>query len=162
MTGSAQVLSATDAVGNGPPPPPGVVYAAVVITLVTAIGTALVTVPLMVIGWWIAGDIADSFDPGSGDKVRWMVEGGGVGLIALSVAAGTLAVLVLRRRTWASWLLIALSGVFAVLGLILGGYLLPLAVTAVAVTVMVLLLMPAARAWFRAPGRGAAGIQTAS
>lgn len=96
------------------------------------------------------GPLSDSFDPGSGDEARWFVAGIGIGLIALSVAAGILALYVLRGRAWASWLLIALSSGAALVGGIFGYYILPLVVTAVALTVIVLLLMPTARGWFRA------------
>lgn len=162
VTESAQFVPAQDVVGSRWPRPPRVVSAAVVITLVSAIGTVLVTIPFVVIGLWVAGPIVDSFDPGSGDNARWFVAGAGIGIVALSVTAGTLAIYVLRRRIWASWLLIALSSVSAILGGILGYYILPLAVTAVAVTVTVLLLMPSARAWFRAAGNGQAGSQIPS
>jgi hypothetical protein len=126
--------------------PPKVVYAAVVITLATAVGTALLAIPLTVIALSIAGPIADSFGEGS-SETRWYVMGTGGGLVALSMIAGTLALCVLSGRAWARWLLIGLSCLAAIIGVIFGSYILPLMVTAVAVAVIVLLLMPTARAW---------------
>jgi hypothetical protein len=125
----------------------------VIITLAMSIGTVLVTVPTAFLALFVAGPLLDAFDTGSRDP-RWLIAGATVGVVALSVMAGLLALLVLRRSRWARWLLVGVSTVAALVGGLLGYYIAPLLLTAAGLAVTALLLMPAAQAWFRAPHGG--------
>ena len=150
--------------GHQPPPaprlprPPGVVYAAAVVTWVGATGTAALTLLLTVGLLWVAAPVIDAFDSGAGDP-RWPVVAAAGVVLVLSAAADVVAALMLRGQRWASWVLLGLS-VVAALGGIMGAYcVVPLVVTVAALAVVVLLLLPEARGWFRAsdvPGRATA------
>jgi hypothetical protein len=83
--------------------------------------------------------------------LTWIVATGTAAVIALSALADAVAVFVVRGPSWARWTLIILSVVAALGGLVSAYYVGPLLVTAASVTVLVLLLLPDAGAWFRAP-----------
>ena len=134
----------------GLPKPPGVVYAAAVVTWVVATGTAALTLLLAVFLLWAVAPVFDAFDAGSGNP-RWLVVGTAAVVLVLSAAADVCAVFVLRGRRWAQWVLVGLSMVAAAGGFISVYYIAPLVVTAAAIAVAVLLLLPDADAWFRAP-----------
>lgn len=131
------------------PRPPAVVYVAAVLTWIVATGTAALTLLLAVAVLWIAAPLFDSFEPGLGNP-RWFVIGATAVVIVLSALADAAAVFVVRGRSWARWMLVGLSVVATLGGLISAYYIGPLLVTAASVTVLVLLLLPDAGAWFRA------------
>jgi hypothetical protein len=119
-----------------------------VVTWIVATGTAAVTLILTVGVLVIAGPIFDTFGSGS-DNPRWWLIVGATVVLVLSTAADVVAVFVLRGRGWARWALIGLSVVTVLGGVMSAYYLAPLGVAAAAVTVIVLLLMPSAKVWFR-------------
>jgi len=125
------------------------VYAAAVVTWVVATGTAALTLFVTVGLLLVLAPVFDSFDGGT-DNPRWFVAGAAAVVVALSAAADVVAVFVLHGHRWAQVVLVGLSTVAAVGGVMAGYYITPLAVTAAAVAVIVLLLLPDARAWFRA------------
>jgi hypothetical protein len=127
---------------------PGVVLAAAIVTWVVATGTAALTMLLTVGLLIVAGPVFDAFEPGA-DNPRWFVLAAGGVVVALSVVADVVALLVLRGQRWAQWVLVALSAVAALGGLFLAYYIAPLMITASAIAVIVLLLMPDAHAWSR-------------
>ncbi|HSE10771.1 MAG TPA: hypothetical protein VLB29_19055 [Nocardioidaceae bacterium] len=127
------------------------------VTWTTAATTAAFTVCLAATALLFGGPLFDVFQ---GHRLQWYVAGAALVVIALSAAAGGLATLVFRRRRWARWALVALSVVAAVGGAMLGYYVAPLAITAAALAVVVLLFLPPARAWFRLPATGHAGSPT--
>lgn len=129
--------------------PPGVVSAAAVVTWVGATMTAAFTLLLTVALLWVAAPIFDVFDSGPDNPRLWLV-GTAAFIVALSVAADVIALLVLRGHRWAQWVLVGLSVVAALGGVVSAYYIAPLVVTAASVAVVVLLLLPDARAWFRA------------
>ena len=148
VTDSSALLTPGQQPMYGLPRPPGVVCAAVVVTWIAATGTAVVTLLLTVGLLWLAAPIFDSFETGRGNP-RWIVLDVATVVIALAVAADFVAVFVLRGRRWAQGVLLGLSLVAAIGG-VSGYYIAPLAVTASAVAVVVLLLLRDSRAWFRA------------
>lgn len=93
---------------------------------------------------WTFAPVFDSFESGL-ENPRWFVIGAAAAVIALSVLADVVAVFLLRAHRWARWALLALSGVAASGGLMSAYLVGPLVVTAAAVTVIVLLLLPDAR-----------------
>ena len=128
--------------------PPGIVQAAALVTWIAATGTALLTLFLTATFLLLAGPLFATFDEGSGNP-RWYFVGAAGVVVALSVAADVAGILMVRGRGWARWVLLGLSVVAALGGLMAAYYVLPLAVTAAAVAVVVMMLQPAARAWFR-------------
>lgn len=130
--------------------PPGVVYVAAVLTWVAAGTTAAFTLLLTVGVLWLGAPFFDAFEPGL-DNPRTYVVGAAALVVALSAAACVLSVFVLRSSRSAHWLLIGLSAVTALAGLMLASLVGTLVLTAVAIAVIVLLLQPDARAWFREP-----------
>jgi len=124
-----------------------VVYAAAVLTWVAATGTALFTLLVTAILFWIAAPIFENFQSGS-DNPRWIMLEFAVVIVAVSALADVVAIFVLRGRRWAQWSLIALCVVAALSGIITAYYLVPLLVTVAAVAVVVLLLLPDAHSWF--------------
>ena len=133
-----------------PARPPGVVQAAAVVTWIVATGTAVSTLFLAVGFLVVAGPVFDTFGPGS-DNPRWWIVGAAGTVVALAAAADVVALFIHRGHRWARWVLIGLSVVAALGGLALAYCVAPLVVTAAAVAVVVLLLLPDARAWFRGP-----------
>jgi len=152
--------------GVAVPPRPGVVYAAAIVTWIGATATAALTLFLTVGVLWIAAPIFDDFDSGSGNPRWWVVEAGAV-VVALSAAADVAALFVLRGHRGARWALIALSVIAALGGLVAAYSGVSLLVTGLAVTVVVLLLLPDAHAFFADQTRdlvdeSAAGLPVAS
>jgi hypothetical protein len=129
--------------------PPGGVYAAAVVTWIGATGTAALTVFLTAVLLLVAGPLFDAFEGGL-ENPRWLAVGAAVVVVTLSAAADVVAFFMLRGRRWAQWVLVGLSTVAVVCGVMSAYYIAPLVVTAAAVAVIVLLLLPDARAWFRA------------
>jgi hypothetical protein len=126
------------------------VYAAVIVTWVGATSTAAITL-LMTVGLlWIAAPIFDAFGSGADNPRTWLIGFAAI-VIVVSVLANVIALFVMRGHRWAQWLLVILSVVAALGGVMAGYYIAPLAVTAAAVAVAVLLLLPDARTWFRGP-----------
>jgi hypothetical protein len=132
--------------------PPGVVYAAAVVTWIGATGTAALTAFLTAGVLLVAGPVFDAFEGGP-ENPQWFAVGAAVVVVALSAAADVVAFFMLRGRRWARWALVGLSTVAGVCGVMSAYYIAPLVVTAAAVAVIVLLLLPDARAWFRAERR---------
>jgi hypothetical protein len=130
-------------------PPPGVVLAAAVLTWLGSSGTAVLTLLLAVAFLVAAAPVLDVFDA---HDLRLHVAGAALLVIAFSAAADLLAWFVLRGHRWARWGLIGFASGAAVGGAMLGYYVAPLVVTAAALAVIVLLLLPSARAWFRSRG----------
>lgn len=118
------------------------------VTWIVATWTAALTLFLTVGFLVVAAPIFDAFDAGP-DNPAWAVAGAAGVVVALSSAADVVAVLMLRGNRWARWALVGLSMVSALGGVISSYYIAPLAVTAAASAVVVLLLVPDARAWFR-------------
>jgi len=127
---------------------PGVVYAAAVVTWIGATTTAALTLLLTVSLLWIAAPVFDAFDSGSGNPRSWVVAAAAV-VVGLSATADVVALFVLRGHRWSWWVLIGLSVIAALGGVMTAYYLVPLLVTALAMAVAVLLLLPDARAWCR-------------
>ena len=125
------------------------VYAAAVVTWVGATGTAVLTLVLSVGLLFVAAPLFDAFGSGP-DNPRWYLAGAAGVVVVLSAAADVVAVFTLRGYRWAQWTLVGLSVVAAVGGVVSAYYIAPLALTAAALAVVVLLLLPDARAWFRA------------
>lgn len=73
--------------------------------------------------------------------------------LALCAVAVVSSLGLLMRRRWAWWVLLALSPVTVVLGVMVGGFVLPLGVAAAASAVFVLLLVPSTRAWMASSKR---------
>ena len=130
----------------GPARPPGVVLAAAVVTWTVASITAAFTLCLGVLVLLLGGPVFDVF---RGQPLQGYVVVAALVVIALSAAADVLAFLVFRRNRWARWALVAFSVASAVCGAMLGYYVAPLAITAAALAVIVLLFLRPARAWFR-------------
>ena len=142
-----------DVVAAFPPPPvagsarpPGAVLAAAVVTWTVASLTAAFTLCLGVLVLLLGGPVFDAFQ---GQHLQGYVVVAALVVIALSAAADVLAYLVFRGRRWARWALVALSAVLAVCAATLGYYVAPLAITAAAPAVIVLLFLRPARVWFR-------------
>ena len=138
--------------------PPGAVFAAAAVTWVVATGTAVLTLLLAVGLLLVAAPIFDTFGSGP-DSPRWWVVGAVVVVVTLSAAADVVAVFMLRGHRWAQWGLVVLSVIAALGGVMASYYIAPLLVTAASVAVLVLLLLPGARAWFRSshvPARASA------
>jgi hypothetical protein len=132
-----------------------VVHAAAVVTWVGATGTGALTLLLTIGLLWIAAPVFDAFGSGS-DNPRSFVVAAAAVIVALSAAADIVAVYMFRGHRWARWALLGLSVLAALGGLASAYYVGPLLVTAAAVSVVVLLLLPDARAWFgaaREPGQ---------
>ncbi len=123
-------------------------FAASVITWVVETGTALLTLLLCVALLVVASPLFKTFEPGTGNP-RWIPLEGTAIVWALAGAADVAAVLILRRSRWARWVPAGLSLVAGFLGLVGIYYVVPLAVTAAAVAVVVVLFTPTSRAWFR-------------
>ena len=125
------------------------VYAAAVVTWVVATGTAVSTILVTLSLLLVVGPLFGAFDPGP-DNPLWFVAGAVLIVVALSAVANVVAAFMLRGHRWAQWVLLGLCVVTALAGIALGYYIAPLVVSAAAVGVAVLLLLPSARAWFRA------------
>jgi hypothetical protein len=133
--------------GCGVRHPPGAVYAAVVVTWIAATVTAAFAVVFTASLLWLAAPLFETFDFGTHNP-RWFVLGFGLAVVLLCVLADVVAYFVLHAHRWAHWALISLCVVAALAGVMTSYYIAPLLVTAVAVGVGVMLLMPTARAWF--------------
>jgi hypothetical protein len=118
------------------------VLAAVGITWLCSTGTALVTAMLMLGALVFLEPLFDSFGSG-GDDLRWFAYGGGAAVILVCAAADVVAWLLYRGRRWARWPLIALSLLATAGGIVLSYYVVPVVVSLTALTVIVLLLLPA-------------------
>jgi hypothetical protein len=129
-----------------------VVYAAAVVTWVGATGTALLTLFLAVSLLWFVAPVFGAFDSGPGNP-RWLVVEAVGAVVALSAAADVVAVFLLRGHRWARWVLIGLCMVASIGGVMLAYYPVPLIVTAAAVAVTLLLLLPSSGTWFRSRGK---------
>lgn len=130
--------------------PPGVVYAAALVTWIGATGVAAFTLFLTLGLLLIAAPVFDAFDSGpDNDNLRLFVVGAAGIVVGLSAAADVVAVFMLRGHRWARWVLVGLSVVAAIGGAVSAYYIVPLMVTAAAVAVVVLLVLPDARDWFR-------------
>lgn len=132
--------------------PPGVVYAAAVVTWISATGTAALTVFLTAALLLVAGPVFDAFESGL-ENPRWFAVGAALVVVTLSAAADVVASFMLHGRRWARWVLVGLSTVAAVCGAMSAYYIAPLVITAAAVAVVVLLLLSDAGAWFRGERR---------
>jgi hypothetical protein len=126
------------------------VYAAVIVTWVGATSTAAITLLVTVALLWIAAPMFDMFGSGADNPRIWLIGFAAI-VIVVSVLADVIALFVMRGHRWAQWLLVILSVVAALGGVMAGYYIAPLAVTAAAVAVAVLLLLPDAQTWFRGP-----------
>jgi hypothetical protein len=144
--------------GTGTERPPGVVYAAAIVTWVGATMTAAFTLLLTVGLLWMATPLFDTFDSGA-DNPRWWLIGTAAIVVALSLAADVAALFVFRGRRWAQWMLVGLCVVAALGGVVSGYYIAPLVVTAATVSVVVLLVLPDSRAWFREAHSRSRGLQ---
>ena len=135
-----------------PPPvtgserPPGVVLAAAVVTWTVASTTAVFTLGLGVLVLLLGGPFFDAFQV---QQMQGYVVVAALLIVAFVIAADILAFLVLRGHRWARWTLVAFSVVSAACGAMLGYFVAPLAITAAALVVIVLLFLRPARAWFR-------------
>jgi len=129
------------------PQRPGIVFAAALVTWIGATATALLTVIFTAAVLWLAAPIFDEFEPGAGNPRSWLV-GSALVVVTLSAAADVAAVYVLRGHRWARWALIFLSVLAAFAGLVAAYSVVSLLVTGLAVTAVVLLFLPDARAWF--------------
>lgn len=123
--------------------------AAGVITLVLATSTAVGAIILAVLTLWFLDPLFDAFHKGDANDLRMWVLGSAVFVVVLSVLADCFAVGLLNGRSWARRALLVLCLPTALLGIAGAYYVVPLIVTLAAVMVAVLLLVPAARAWFR-------------
>ena len=130
----------------GPDRPPGVVLAAAVVTWTAASTTAALTLGLGALALFLGGPVFDAFQ---GQDLQAYLVAAALVVIAFSAAADVLAYLVFRRHRWARWALVALSVVSAVCAAMFGYYVAPLLITAAALTVVGLLFLRPARAWFR-------------
>ena len=126
--------------------PPGVVVAAAVVTWATASITAAIALCSGVLVLLFGGPVFDVFE---GQNLQAYVVGTVVVVVALSAAADVLAYFVFRGHRWARWALVVLSIASAVPAAMLGYYVAPLTITTAALTVVVLLFLRPARAWFR-------------
>lgn len=100
----------------------------------------------------LVATLLETFGSGTATSWGWVIGSVGV-VLALSGAAAACAFQVLRARSWARWLLLALSSVTAVLGVLMFSLVVPLALAAAGIAVVVLLLVPEARSWFRGVSR---------
>lgn len=141
-----------------PPPqlawrrPPGVVYGAAVVTWVAATLTAVLAALLAVALLTLLAPAFSAFGTGSGNP-RWWVVGGALVVVVLAAVADLAAVCIVRGRRWARWLLMALSVVAIAGGIVSAYYIAPLVVAAAGIAVIVLLVLPDSRAWFRETAR---------
>lgn len=147
------VYPSDDAVADFPPPPvvgsnrpPGVVVAAAVATWTTASITAAFALCFGVLVLLFGDPVFDVFE---GQNLQAYVVAAVVVVMGLSAAADVLAYFVFRGHRWARWALVVLSVASAVCAAMLGYYVAPLVITAAALTVVVLLFLKPARAWFR-------------
>jgi hypothetical protein len=129
-----------------------VVYGAAVVTWVAATLTAALAALLAVALLTLLGPAFGDFGAGSGNP-RWWVVGGALVVVVLAAAADLAAFCIVRGRRWARWLLMALSVVAIAGGIVSAYYIAPLIVTAACISVVVLLVLPDSRAWFRGAGR---------
>lgn len=129
-----------------PARPPATVVTAVVLTWLTATGTAALTLFLTVGFLWVAGPVFEVFEGGV-ENPRWWIVGAAAIVLVISAAADAAALFVLRGRRWAGWTLVGLCLVAAIGGVLTAYYIAPILVSLVAMTVATLLLMPSARAW---------------
>lgn len=146
------------AAGWQPPPTvagrvPGVVLAAAIVTWVASSVTAALVAFGTAILLAVAGAALEAFDGRSGGHPAWAFAAAAGAVVLVCVAADVTAFFVLRRHAWARWTLIALSVPAGLAGAAFGSYVAPLAVTAAALAVVVLLTRPEARRWCR--GRAA-------
>jgi hypothetical protein len=128
-------------------PTPGTAVAASVVTIVLAAITGLMALAVTVVTVIVGPTLMSDFD-----EPTWLVAlvlGLIVVGLAWAVVSTVAAVKLLRRRRWAWWTLLVLSGLRAVLGLGsgLGGALTGLLSVGAGVAVVVLLLLPSTREW---------------
>jgi hypothetical protein len=108
--------------------------------------TAALTLCLGVLVLFLGGPVFDAFQT---QDLQAYVVAAALVVIAFSGAADVLAYLVFRRHRWARWALVALSVASAVCATMFGYCVAPLLITAAALSVVVLLFLRPARAWFR-------------
>jgi hypothetical protein len=127
--------------------PPGTVWAAAIVTWVTAGFSILMTFLMLAFVAFVGSIIGDSFTYDDQVSLGLIVIGFAVVSLLLSVAACYLAWRTTKGQQWARIALAAWAGVFAVLGalsLTPPGFLW----TAAGTVVVVLLFVPESNAWF--------------
>ncbi len=126
-----------------PAPSPRAVLITCLTAATTALGTLLMTGGLLLLGY----PLLDFFTVSDRVDILATLLGAASGAVALSALAVMAALKLLHGRPWARWVLAALCVVAALASAVLVSSVLPLVVTAAALAVLVLLLLPSTGAW---------------